>query len=311
MTAVNTSDLKNKVASTALTRAQRDALPADQRIAAYLDMQKNEIARAIPKHLTPDRMARIALTTIKSNPNLLRCSVESLMGAIMQASQLGLEPGLLGHCYLIPYGTDAQLQIGYKGMIDLARRSGNIQSISAHEVYINDYFKLTYGLKEDAEHVPWHLREDKVQTEPGPVKTNIGKDNASLYLADNLKGVYAVAHFKDGGYQLHYMPKAEIEQHKLRSKTWRNGPWQTDYIEMAKKTVIRAMWKWLPISVEIARQVESADNSIKRDIAPDMADVDSIIDSVAVEEVEVVQAAEPAGEMVEPTSEEVQKLFNK
>lgn len=235
-------------------------------IATFLKRMEVQIARALPKHMNADRLARIALTTIRTNPKLLDCKVESLMGSVMQAAQLGLEPGLLGHCYIIPYKNEAQFQIGYKGMIDLARRSGNIQSIAAHEVYQNDYFKLKYGLEDTLDHIPWHLREDDTFSVPGEVR-----------------GFYMVAKFKDGGYQIHYMSKSEVDAHRERSQNVRNAkkynyqtPWDTDYVEMGKKTVVRSAWKWLPISVEIMQKVEASDGTIKREIAPDMSEVPAV-----------------------------------
>ena len=74
----------------------------------------------------------------------------------MQAVQLGLEPGLLGHCYILPYKREATFIIGYKGMIDLARRSGHIQSIYAHAVHENDEFEYELGLHPKLEHKPSH-----------------------------------------------------------------------------------------------------------------------------------------------------------
>jgi recombination protein RecT len=256
--------LKDKLA----TKTQAPAKVNDpaRTVAAYLDKMQSQIAKALPKHMNADRLARIALTTIRTNPKLLECNIESLMGAVMQSAQLGLEPNMLGACYIIPYGKEAQFQIGYRGMIDLARRSGHIQSISAHEVYTNDFFKLEYGLNERLEHIPWHLRDDEKFAEPG-----------------QLKGCYMVAKFKDGGYQTHYMSKAEIDQHRKRSKSSGNGPWVTDYVEMAKKTVVRSAWKWLPISIEVMKQVESSDESVKKEIAEDMTEVpNTVIDVTPV-----------------------------
>ncbi|MCP3807163.1 recombination protein RecT [Paenibacillus sp. Lou8.1] len=237
--------LQNKAAG-----AKNDAPTPSQTIAAYMDKMKYQIAEAMPKHMSIDRLSRIALTTIRTNPKLLECSMPSLMGAVMQAAQLGLEPGLIGHCYIIPYGTEATFIIGYKGMIDLARRSGNIKSIAAHEVYQNDFIELTYGLEENLQHVPWFLRKDEQPTESGKII-----------------GAYMVAKFNDGGHFIHYMPIGEIEAHKKRSKASSKGPWVTDYTEMCKKTVVRSGWKWLPISVEIASAV-TQDETVRRDITP-------------------------------------------
>lgn len=254
------------------TGAQAPAVSPANTIAAYLKKMEGEIARALPKHMTAERLTRIALTTIRTNPKLLECSVPSLMAAVMQSAQLGLEPGLIGHCYIIPYGKEATFIIGYKGMIDLARRSGNIQSIMAHEVYENDEIELSYGLEEKLVHVPWFLRKDTKQTQAG-----------------NLIGAYMVAKFKDGGHYIHYMPIEEIEQHKKRSKAANNGPWVTDYTEMCKKTVVRSGWKWLPISVEVASAVER-DETVRQDIR-EVTD-DTIIDITGSSSNEDTQQAE-------------------
>lgn len=232
-------------------------------IAAYLKKMEGEIARALPKHMSVDRLSRIALTTIRTNQKLLECSVPSLMAAVMQAAQLGLEPGLIGHCYIIPYGREATFIIGYKGMIDLARRSGNIQSIMAHEVYENDYIELEYGLEENLKHVPWFLRKDQKFEVPGKII-----------------GAYMVAKFKDGGHFIHYMPIHEIEAHRKRSKAANNGPWVTDYTEMCKKTVVRSGWKWLPISVEQMAAV-TRDETIARDVSEVPTSDELIIDITA------------------------------
>lgn len=263
--AVDQSQLKGQLAQRAAAGEGKPlAKKPEDTIREYLARMAPEIRRALPKHMDPDRLARIALTTIRTTPKLLDCNVQSLLAAVMQSAQLGLEPGLLGHCYIIPYGKEAQFIIGYRGMIDLARRSGNIESIQAHEVYANDFFRLEYGLEDTLKHIPWHLREDKEVDKPG-----------------DFRGCYMVAKFVGGGHHIHYMPKSEIEDHKRRSKAAGNGPWVTDYIEMAKKTVVRSAWKWLPISVEIMRQTQAADESVKAEIMPDMADSPDVIDSTA------------------------------
>lgn len=252
----NGTSLESKIQSKAAGNNTPAANPS-QTIAAYLKKMESQIAEAMPKHMNIERLSRIALTTIRTNPKLLECSIPSLMAAVMQSAQLGLEPGLIGHCYIIPYGKEATFIIGYKGMIDLARRSGNIQSISAHEVYENDFIELTYGLEENLKHVPWFLPKDSKPVESGKII-----------------GAYMVAKFNDGGHFIHYMPISEIEAHRKRSKASNNGPWVTDYTEMCKKTVVRAGWKWLPISVEIASAV-TQDETSRKDITP--AD-DSFID---------------------------------
>ncbi|WP_051296657.1 recombination protein RecT [Anaeroarcus burkinensis] len=245
----NNNALVERVAA---NKQQTQAMTPAQTVQDYLRRMGPEIAKALPKHMDADRMARIALTTIRTTPKLLECRIESLMAGIMQAAQLGLEPGQLGHCYLIPYGNQATFIIGYKGMIDLARRSGNIKSIYTHCVYQNDEFSYQYGLNQDLHHVP-------AEEERG-----------------SFKGAYAVAHFVDGGYQFEYMTAAEIEKRRNRSKAANSGPWVTDFEEMAMKTVLRHMWKFLPISVEVLSKVEQADETAKSQIAEDMGEVPAI-----------------------------------
>jgi recombination protein RecT len=202
-------------------------------IGKFLKTKENQIKAALPKHLTSERMLRIATTELRKIPKLRECAVESLFGAIIQCSQLGLEPGsALGQAYLIPYGKECQFMIGYRGMIDLARRSGQIVSISAQAVYENDDFDFAYGLNEKLEHTP-------------------AKGERGNFIA-----AYAIAKLKDGGHQMEVMFKSDIEKIRARSKAAKNGPWVTDYDEMAKKTVVRRLFKYLPISIEIAEAVE-------------------------------------------------------
>ncbi|HZG70635.1 MAG TPA: recombination protein RecT [Chondromyces sp.] len=241
------SDLKNKLENKANEIKTSPPTPA-QTIRDYLKKMEPEIARALPKHMNVERLTRIALTTIRTNPKLLECTVPSLLGAVMQAAQLGLEPGLLGQCYIIPYGKEATFVIGYKGMIDLARRSGNIKSIYAHEVYENDEFEYEYGLHPTLKHRP--AMQDR----------------------GNLIGVYAVAHFNNGGYHFEFMPFLEIERRRFRSRAHSAGPWVTDYEEMAKKTVIRHIFKYLPISIEIMHSV-AQDETIRPDISSEPVSV--------------------------------------
>lgn len=221
----------------------------------YLKQMAPAMQEALPKHMDVDRLMRLTMTTIRTTPELKQADLPSLLGGVMQAAQLGLEPGLLGQCYLLPFKnnkkgiTEVQFIIGYKGMIDLARRSGHIQSIYAHAVYENDEFEYELGLNPTLKHVP------SFDSERGE------------YI-----GSYAVAHFKDGGYQMEFMPKAEIEKRRLASPGGRSkySPWNNYYEEMANKTVIRHMWKYLPISVEIQEAVahdEGTARSIK-DITP-------------------------------------------
>lgn len=196
-----------------------------------------QIKAALPRHMTPERLARIVTTEIRKVPKLAECTPMSFFGAVIQCAQLGLEPGnALGHAYLLPYGKDVQLIIGYRGMIDLARRSGQIVSIDARAVYEGDKFDCQLGLDPHIEHVPdWN--------------------NPNRTKADKLQFVYAVAKLKDGGIQFDVMSRAEVEGIRARSKAGNNGPWKSDYSAMALKTVVRRLFKFLPVSIEIQTAV--------------------------------------------------------
>ena len=199
-----------------------------------------QFATALPKHINSDRFVRIAITTIRQNPKLAKCSQESLLGALMVSAQLGLEPGVLGQCYLIPYGRECQFQIGYKGMIELLRRSGQLKDIYAYSVYENDEFEMTYGLNRDLKHKP------------------------NLQNKGNFIGCYCVAVLKDDARAFEYMTKEEIEAHgKKFSKTYGNGPWKTDFEAMAHKTVVKKMLKWLPVSVEFLEMANKDEKTFK------------------------------------------------
>lgn len=202
-------------------------------IGQFLASKRKQIEAALPKHLTVDRLLRIVMTEIRKTPKLKRCSIESLFGAVIQCAQLGLEPGsALGHAYLVPYSDICQLIIGYRGMIDLSRRSDQIISISAQVVYENDKFAFEYGLNERLAHAPNF--------------NDRGKPIAA----------YAVAKLKGGGYQFEVMPLNEIQKIRDASKAGRNGPWAEHFDEMARKTVIRRLFKYLPVSIEIATAIK-------------------------------------------------------
>ena len=196
-----------------------------------------EIEKVLPKHIKSDHLLRVALTEIRKNPKLLECSSQSLLGALMLAAQLGLEPGILGHAYLIPYynsktrSTEVQFQIGYKGYIDLVRRSGELQTLDVHEVCRNDEFEYEYGLTPKLMH--------------RPALENRGDPYC----------YYAIAKLKDGGFSYLVMSIQDVEKFRKRSKSPDSGPWVTDYDAMAKKTVIKQLAKYLPLSTEIQTQI--------------------------------------------------------
>lgn len=237
-----------------------EIVPVNQKaetIRAMLQQSKQQIALALPKHLSADRMLRISMTSIRRTPQLMTCTPQSLLGAVIQAAQLGLEPdGVLGMAYLVPFKDECQLIIGYKGLIDLARRSGQLSTIFARVVYSQDVFEYAYGLNDRLEHIPSNKSVD-----PGEITA-----------------AYAVAKLKDGATQFEVMTRPEIDAIRKRSKAGESGPWVTDFPEMAKKTVLRRLCKMLPASVELQRAValdERADVGLSQNLE-DVVDADVV-----------------------------------
>lgn len=123
---------------TAVVKADAKSFPG------MLKQFQGEIERALPKHMNADRMARIALTEWRKNPQLGNCKPESVFAAVIMLSQLGLEPGVLGQSYLIPYGKECQAIPGWKGLVDLVSRTGRA-TIMPRSVYAGDIFDYEYG----------------------------------------------------------------------------------------------------------------------------------------------------------------------
>lgn len=217
-------------------------------VKTFFESQKATLAAVLPKHVSADRMLKIALGALRTTPKLMDCTVESLMGAVVQCSQLGLEPNTpLGHAYLIPFEKkkkdgnqwvtekiETQIVIGYKGLIDLARRSGQVISISAHAVHANDHFDYAFGLDERLEHRP-------ARTNRGPVTD-----------------FYAVAKLVGGGHAFDVMSAEEVNAIRDASQNYKfardksKTVWGQHYEEMGRKTVLRRLFKYLPVSIELA-----------------------------------------------------------
>ena len=163
------------------TKQTKALAPAEQKqltIKKLFDQSKGALAQVLPKHVTPERMLKVALTATSRNPDLLACKPMSLLRAVFQAGELGLEAGgLLGEGYLVPFKDEVQFIPGYRGLIKLARQSGQLASIEARVVYELDAFELEYGLEPKLLHKPYLGGENR-----GP-----------------LKFVYAIALLKDGG----------------------------------------------------------------------------------------------------------------
>lgn len=262
------------MASTTAKNALQSAAKGEVKASPQKGMQQmmkamaKEIEAALPSMVSSERFQRVALTAFSANPALQRCDPKSFIASMMQSAQLGLEPNTpLGQAYLIPYGQNVQFQVGYKGMLELAQRSGKIKTIYAHEVRENDEFDIDYGLEQSLKHKPL------LKGERGEVI-----------------GYYAVYHTVDGGFSFVFMTKQEVlDFAQSKSKTFRNGPWQTDFDAMAKKTVIKQLLKYAPISIEL-QQAIVADTSVKTKIEADMSiveDESDYIDTTATDVIEV------------------------
>jgi recombination protein RecT len=201
------------------------------------DSFKKQLSLALPRHMTPDRFARIAITALRKTPKLQQCTPESLLSCLMSLSQYGLEPdGRRAH--LIPFENRKQgivectLILDYKGLAELALRSGLVSTLHADVVQEGDIFD--YSMGKISRHVPWFLRRDSSKPdEAGPVYA-----------------VYAMCENRDGTTKCEVLSLAEVNGIRQRSKSANSGPWQTDWSEMAKKTCFRRLSKWLVLSPE-------------------------------------------------------------
>jgi recombination protein RecT len=207
------------------------------------DGYKQQLAAALPKGLTAERMVRVVLTAINKTPALLECTKESLWMSVLNCASLGLFPDALGRAYLVPFKGQCQLIIGYKGQIDLAYRSERIGMIQLSAVYAGDVFRFTKGLKPELHHEPC--------SEPG-----------------DLTHAYSVVHIKGCDMpSFEVMRRDEIEAIRKRSRAGNNGPWVTDYAAMAMKTVFRRHSRVLPMSAEMGQAMEVDADSFDIDTA--------------------------------------------
>lgn len=248
--------VKDALAEKTSRKNEAVKLTKNMSIADMIKAMEPEIKKALPQVITPERFTRMALSALNTTPKLAECSQMSFLGALMNAAQLGLEPNTpLGQAYLIPYKNkgklECQFQIGYKGLIDLANRNDNFQTVQARCVYENDAFRYEYGLNPDLHHIP--ARENK------------GK----------LIFVYAMWKTVNGGFGFEVMSKEDIDNHARRfSQSFGSSysPWKTNYEAMAMKTVIKKCLKYAPLKTDFVMQMNN-DESIKSEINVDMSEV--------------------------------------
>jgi recombination protein RecT len=207
---------------------------------------------ALPKTITPERMMRIVLTTIRQNPKLAACPEESFFGAVLTALQLGLEPNTpLGQCYLIPYAGEINFQIGYQGLLELAYRSNKYRRIDAEVVYKGDKFEFSYGLNAVLKHKPCGIRDEPVY-------------------------VYALYELVNGGQSFKVWTWDAVIRHgQVYSKSYDSSfsPWSSKEKEtvesMAKKTLLVNLLKYAPKSVEVSQAISADEADIKAKVVGD------------------------------------------
>jgi len=233
---------------------QMSAAKAEKKtMQAYIKAMEPAIKKALPSVITPERFTRMVLSALSATPKLAECSPQSFLAAMMTAAQLGVEPNTaLGQAYLLPYRNhgqmECQFQLGYKGLIDLAYRSGEVSVIQAHTVYENDVFEYELGMDPKLRHVP--------------AKADRGE--AVAY--------YAMFKTKDGGYGFEVMSVDDVQRHAQRySKSYGSGssPWRSNFDEMAKKTVLKRALKYAPLKSDFVRGV-AQDETIKAELSDEM-----------------------------------------
>lgn len=245
-------DLEARIAANNAPAQQRPPSLSDQ-----IRSMEQQFAMAAPKGVEAAQLVRDALTALRQTPKLAECTPQSVLGSLMTCAQLGLRPGVLGHAYLLPFwdkrqgGQVAQLVVGYQGLVELAHRSGKIQSLIARTVFENDHFDVDYGLEDKLVHKPY-------------MGGNKGQPIA----------YYAVAKFTTGGHAFFVMSHPEMLQYRDKHAKARNrngqvfGPWADNFEAMAHKTCVRQLSKWMPKSTELATAI-SADETVRVDLAPD------------------------------------------
>lgn len=249
-------------------------------IMAAIQRQAPQFRLALGKSMDPERFTRVAMTTVRTSDALMRCNPQSVLASLMLCAQLNLEPGPLGHAYLVPFGSECTFIVGYQGLIELAYRSGQVLSIYAELVHEHDAFEQHLGTERRIEH------------KPPPFGQARGK----------VVGVYAVAKLRGGATQFVVMTADEVERIRQMSRGKNSMMWEDHWEAAAKKTVIRQLAKWIPKSTEMQAAIAADDAAERGASQPDasgldfggMGDLDEDADSGEVYTAEVVEDAQEA-----------------
>jgi recombination protein RecT len=269
---------------------QLEKMQPKARVKAFLEDNRAAIAAALPRHVNADRMLQVAQTAVTQTPALLECHPATLFGALIKCTQLGLEPNsALGQLYLIPFNNkkarrkDVQVIIGYKGMIDLARRSGHIASLQAMAVRAGDDFSFEYGIDEHLRHKPAASRGD-------------------------ITHFYAYAKLVGGGFQFDVLPVEDML--KVMAGTQSQGaygPWKDHFEAMGRKTMVRRLFNYLPVSIEMAeaQAVDATGDTRPQELDRVLDGEYSVLDDISASDDtgEGADPAEPPRELADANGE--------
>ena len=252
----------------------------------YLETNKVKIKKALGKWMTMDKMLMLVVNSIRRNPTLAQCSPISIYSCIMQSAQLHLPPDdMRGLAYLVPYWNskkncyEAQFMPGYKGLVSLAKDSGEVKNVYSRVVYDKEKFEIEEGLEPRLIHVPLPPAE-----------------------RGGNRGTYTVVEFKDGNKEFTFMWEEDIQKIRKRSKASDNGPWISDPDEMRKKTTIRRAMKTRDLSPALNKAV-ALDELIDTDVSSreEFEDDDFMTENLAGKP----PVAEPQEKKEEPTDAQV------
>lgn len=253
------NNLRERATGTGVQRQEQKTLQGE------IQRMESQFQMAMPKGQEATRLVRDALTCLRQTPKLQECQWSTVMGSLMTCAQLGLRPGVLGHAYLLPFWNSkaprpdgrgegayqAQLVLGYQGLIELAYRSGMVESIAARTVYSNDEFLVEYGSDPKWIHRP-----------------ALGGSRGEPIL------FYAEAKMRGGGYVFtDPMTVADMETYRDKHATAKAkngrvfGPWVDHFEGMAHKTMVRKLMKMLPKSTEVAQAI-THDGAVRIDPTP-------------------------------------------
>lgn len=236
--------------TTALERSAQE--PHAKTIRDLIDRMAPELEKTLPRSIGVERFTRTVLTELRRTPKLYDCSPQSVLGAMMLAAQLGLEPGPLGHVYLVPFKGEAAFIVGYRGMIELAYRSGQVKDVTTGTVRAGDSFAYRAGTRPFLDHTPAGPPDERE-----PI------------------AYYAVARLRSGGAPFRVMYPDDVEAIRKRSPSARSdlSPWTTDYRAMAEKSCVRQLARFLPSTPALATALERDDAP-----APPLLDVGDALD---------------------------------